>query len=92
MAPLGDNSIPKNAKFKVNYYWLMDYKINTMIVKMCRTESLETQDKLYSHVLTSDNFMANVHTTRKSSLLYDSLCVLTNENTGNLAGLVNVSI
>ena len=32
--------------------------MNTMTAKMCGTESLETQDKLHSHVLTSDNFMA----------------------------------
>lgn len=51
-----------------------------------------TEDKFYSHVLISHNFMQTVHTMRKSSLLCDSLCELTNENIGSLARRVNVFI
>lgn len=62
--------IPKNAYFKVNPYWSVDYKMNTMWVKMFRIESLETQDKPYSHVLMLHNFMANCSHHEKIQSIY----------------------
>lgn len=83
--------IPKNAPFKVNPYWLVDYKMNTMWVKMCRIKSGDTRQTI---VMSSCHTILwqTVHTTRKSNLLHDPFCELTNENTRSLASLANVSI
>lgn len=48
-------------------------------------------DKCYSHVVISHNFTANF-ILRNNPVYCTILCELTNENTGNLARLVNVPI
>lgn len=52
--------------FKVNSYWSKDSKINTLWVNICKiTKAGNTANKLYCHVLISQNFRANWNHYRK---------------------------